>query len=425
MRGISHDPSESVRGLQQLLVSDKKRIGFLFGAGTSLAKKKNCNAKTIPAIGDMTKIIEDKLSANPAYKEAIKQIKEEIEENHYNVESFLSNIESKASIIGNGKLNGLTKDDFSQLILETKKEIIEIVSIHKEILEDNCLGDLIHIDFAEWIGRANRRYPIEIFTTNYDFLFEIGLEKKAIPYYDGFTGSFEPFFNSDSVEKLDFLPNQTKLWKIHGSLGWKLDDINKRVLRKESTKEDILIYPSILKYNNSRKQPYIALMDRLSNYIKQPDTILIVCGYSFGDEHINERILTALKSNVLAHVYVFYYDKYWDNKERGYTLTEDSYIVNLAKENSNLSVFGCRNAIIGSQYGLWKLKKEPDKEDTININLYFDEDGPVNENEEKNVENLGTEKYSGEGELILADFASFTKFIKSMICDTKGESNDY
>ncbi|PKL77869.1 MAG: hypothetical protein CVU99_09090 [Firmicutes bacterium HGW-Firmicutes-4] len=425
MRGITHDPLESVRGLQQLLISDKKRIGFLFGAGTSLAKKKNCNTKTIPAIGEMTKIIEDKLSANPAYKEAIKQIKEEIEENHYNVESFLSNIESKASIIGNGKLNGLTKDDFSQLILETKKEIIEIVSIHKEILKDNCLGDLIHIDFAEWIGRANRRYPIEIFTTNYDFLFEIGLEKKAIPYYDGFTGSFEPFFNSDSVEKLDFLPNQTKLWKIHGSLGWKLDDKSKRVLRKEPTKEDILIYPSILKYNNSRKQPYIALMDRLSNYIKQPDTILIVCGYSFGDEHINERILTALKSNVLAHVYVFYYDKYWDNKERGYTLTEDSYIVNLAKENSNLSVFGCRNAIIGSQYGLWKLKKEPDKEDTININLYFDEDGPVNENEEKNVENLGTEKYSGEGELILADFASFTKFIKSMICNTKGESNDY
>ena len=39
MNIISYDPSEYIRGLQQLLVSDKKRIGFLFGAGTSLAKK--------------------------------------------------------------------------------------------------------------------------------------------------------------------------------------------------------------------------------------------------------------------------------------------------------------------------------------------------------------------------------------------------
>lgn len=33
------DPSEYIKGIQQLLISDKKRIAFLFGAGTSLAKK--------------------------------------------------------------------------------------------------------------------------------------------------------------------------------------------------------------------------------------------------------------------------------------------------------------------------------------------------------------------------------------------------
>ena len=37
------DPSEIVKGIQQLLVSDKKKIAFLFGAGTSIAKK---NKKT-------------------------------------------------------------------------------------------------------------------------------------------------------------------------------------------------------------------------------------------------------------------------------------------------------------------------------------------------------------------------------------------
>lgn len=34
------DPSEYIKGIQQLLISDKKKIGFLCGAGTSLAKKK-------------------------------------------------------------------------------------------------------------------------------------------------------------------------------------------------------------------------------------------------------------------------------------------------------------------------------------------------------------------------------------------------
>ena len=32
---ITHDPREFIRGLQQILISDSKRIGFLFGAGTS------------------------------------------------------------------------------------------------------------------------------------------------------------------------------------------------------------------------------------------------------------------------------------------------------------------------------------------------------------------------------------------------------
>ena len=39
MADLNHDPTEYIRGIQQILISDKKRIGFLFGAGSSLAKK--------------------------------------------------------------------------------------------------------------------------------------------------------------------------------------------------------------------------------------------------------------------------------------------------------------------------------------------------------------------------------------------------
>lgn len=417
---MTHDPSEKIRGLQQLLVSDKKKIAFLFGAGTSLAKKNN-DSIIVPAIGKMTSDIETELNKKSKYNAAINEIRQEIESKKlsYNVESLLSNIGQKIQIIGDGNLNKLGKNDFDSLMSEIKKQIREIVSIHKQILEnDEKLENLIHVDFAEWIGRANRKYPIEIFTTNYDYLFELGLEEKNIPFYDGFTGSYMPFFNSESIEDMNFIPNQTKLWKIHGSLGWHFDDKTKKVWRKEPDGEDILIYPSILKYNESKKQPYTALMDRLTNFLKQPDTVLITCGYSFGDEHINERIITALNTNTSAHVLALYYDILREKGIRdGYALTEDSNPSKLAKANGKLSIYGCRNAVIGGQYSKWKLKREPDKDDTININLYFDEDGFSNLDDTKGEEKKGDETWTGEGELLIPDFSKFVNFLQSMILE--------
>jgi hypothetical protein len=387
------DPVEYVRGLKQLLASDKKRIGFLFGAGTSLAKK-NSESITIPTIISMTENIEKELSKENNFRNVVSEIKEEIGEENFNIESFLSNIESKRNVIGKGNLNGLDKDGFDKLIENVKKQIINIISVHKEIIEKDSIKNLIHVDFAEWIGRADRKYPIEIFTTNYDYLFELGLENKSIPYYDGFTGSFNPFFNSNSIENMKFLPNQTKLWKIHGSLGWKL--IDKKVLRKDSNQEDILIYPSVLKYDNSRKLPYISLMDRLSNFLKQSDTILIILGYSFGDEHINERIITALNSKTTAHVFVLFYDKIGKDN---YSLKESSVIAKLAMENSKLTVLGFKNAVIGSIYGEWKIKKNYENED---IKDFFEL------------------KESDDGELILSDFSKFVNFLLSMTLETGG-----
>ncbi len=415
---IVHDPSEYIRGLQQLLISDKKKIAFLFGAGTSLSKK-SINSPTVPAIREMTKTISEKLNEVDKTKKAINEIKLEIESigNVYTVETLLSNLEQKKEIIGNGELNGLTKKEIAELIAQIKKEIQNIVSVHKKIKKEE--GNIVHVDFASWIIRANRKHGVEIFTTNYDYLFELGLESQNIPYYDGFTGSYQPFFNAESIEDLSFLSKQTKLWKIHGSLGWHLDEKSNNVWRKDSDDNDILIYPSTAKYNNSKKQPYISLMDRLTNFLKQPDTVLITCGYSFSDEHINERILTALCSNPFAHVYALIYDIVWKEVEKNkfmkeYSLTEDSALTKLASSNRKISILGCRSAVIGCQFGAWQLKREPSKDDTPNITTYFDEDAFDDEQEIK-VEKIGAEKWTGKGELILPDFSNFVKLLKEMI----------
>jgi hypothetical protein len=357
-------------------------------------------------------IVENVNKVDAKYKTALEEIKVELGEKNFNIETILSNLEQKHSIIGGGTLNSLIKTDFDNLIIEIKKNIKKIVSVHKDehgiIASKDIVQELVHSDFANWIGQAERKYPIEIFTTNYDFLFELGLENKEVPYYDGFCGSLRPFFNSESVEDLNFLMNQTKLWKIHGSLGWHFDKDTEKILRVSTDDDDILIYPSSLKYKDSKKQPYESLLDRLSNFLRQDDSILITCGYSWGDEHINSRLISALKTNTTSHVIALMFDKYD-------LLKEEDKVVQLGKDHSKISIYGTRSAVIGGNWGGWKLKTEPSKDDTVNVNLFFDEDAFENINDELNKEFLGQEIWSGKGEFKLPDFGSLVKFLNNMI----------
>ena len=101
---IYFDPSEIMRGIRQLLISDKKRIGFLFGAGTSLAKKE-LDSPTVPAIGKLTELVSNELKEH--YADALSSIKQDIEDGNlsFNVETLLSNVEEKINVVGKGSLN--------------------------------------------------------------------------------------------------------------------------------------------------------------------------------------------------------------------------------------------------------------------------------------------------------------------------------
>ena len=421
---IYFDPSEIMRGIRQLLISDKKRIGFLFGAGTSLAKKEQ-DSPTVPAIGKLTELVSNELKERNA--DALTSIKQDIEDSNlsFNVETLLSNVEEKINIVGKGSLNGLDKPNFIALRDQIKQCILKEVAVHKYINITNVeqLNKMIQVDFASWIQNANRKYGVEIFTTNYDYLFEIGLEHCEVPYYDGFSGSYQPFFNSQSVESLTYLQSQTKLWKIHGSLG--LQQITPgKVVRVPSERDCMLIYPSILKYADSKKQPYASFMDRLNLFLKQDDAVLFVCGYSFGDEHINERIISALKSNSDAHVYVFFYDIVWENSCKINSFTEKHPLAKLAKECNKITVLASKYAVQGTKFGEWKLKREPSREDSIDINLYFDEDAPYDDSLPLKQERQGDELWTGKGELTVINFTKFVEFLQNMIPYERGEKDE-
>ena len=157
-------------------------------------------------------------------------------------------------------------------------------------------------------------------------------------------------------------------------------------------------------------------MDRLSAFLKQDDGILFTCGYSFNDEHINEKIISALKTNTTSHVIALIYDKYKnENKETKYSLQEDCPITKIAKSNPKISVYGFRDAIVGRKQGKWKLRKEPAKDATPVLNLYFDEDAPTTDTQEVGEVKPETKLWAGTGEFTLADFARFVQFLNSLI----------
>ena len=89
--------------------------------------------------------------------------------------------------------------------------------------------------------------------------------------------------------------------KLHGSIDWHLgeDDRVWRVRDGDLYPKKIsrvLIYPQSTKYLATQRDPFAAQFDLLRRSLgTQEENVLAICGYSFGDEHINQEIELALQ----------------------------------------------------------------------------------------------------------------------------------
>ena len=104
-----------------------------------------------------------------------------------------------------------------------------------------------------------------------------------------------------------------------------------------------VIHPSHLKYQESRRLPYLAMIDRLRAFLRRPTATLVLCGYSFRDDHINEVIVQGLQSTQTAIAFALMYD----------TITESPHAVALARRRSNLSVLARDGAVVSGQKSIW------------------------------------------------------------------------
>lgn len=158
---------------------------------------------------------------------------------------------------------------------------------------------------ALFAGRANleRRSKISFFTTNYDTLLEDALSMEGKACVDGFTGGAVAYWNPDREfsQPARGGASANKVVKLHGSVDWSRDDSQKLLRNRYGVKylsdpAQILIYPQATKYVETQKDPFATLFAEFRSALKHnEDNVLCVCGYSFGDNHINAEILAALK----------------------------------------------------------------------------------------------------------------------------------
>ncbi len=339
-----HDPVRQISFIQQALSQNRKPIGFFLGAGCPLSIRVNEreeDGKTVtdPLIWDvagLTKVIAEQLSskdgANPSTWDKIVKIVTDDGGDGGNIELLLSRIRVFASVAG------------AELIA-LDKNVCDVIS--KEVTRALPTKDSPYHNLAIWSRSIRRERPVHLFTTNYDLLMEQALEESSAPYFDGFIGARKAFFDLGAVEDEDLLPPRwTRLWKIHGSLNWRLENETDVVRTDQKTdKQSYLIYPSHLKYDQSRKMPYLAMLDRLKAFLLAPSSLLFICGYSFADEHINDVICRSLEANPTAHVFAFVHG---DLEAERYKLA-----CHCALATPNLSLLGFDKAIIGRTSGDW------------------------------------------------------------------------
>ncbi len=344
----SFDPATETQKLRDHLASHDKPIAFLFGAGTSAAVEATDGKPLVPAIAELTRRCASAVEAlNGPYKSAWEMVVASLPDDQRTIEDILSRVrQMRDAVLPGDKLAGLERDGLTTLEAEIQKAISREARPERKRFP----RELPHRALARWIGRVDRQTPVEIFTTNYDTLIERALEDEWVPVFDGFVGAFRPFFWPASLTRDAMAPGRrwTRLWKIHGSVTWALADgpDGTRIVRREEQESGELILPSLRKYEESRKQPYVAMMDRLRRVLcDREDAILVTCGYSFGDQHINEVIFEALDANPRVHVFALSHSDPPD----------ESPLLKAARARPSILVFGRAKAIVGGQAGTWEL----------------------------------------------------------------------
>lgn len=197
-------------------------------------------------------------------------------------------------------------------------EIINEQVVLREALElkiaEACRLELQHhAPHKDFLNKITARKPndprVQLFTTNYDLLFEQAAIEGGFVVIDGFSFT-QPrkfsgrYFDFDIVnrertrvkQEESFISKVFHLYKLHGSLNWVKDKFG-NIEQEDNPNEPLIIYPASEKYESSYEQPYFEMMSRFQQALRKENTLLVVIGFGFQDKHIQNVIIEAVEQN--------------------------------------------------------------------------------------------------------------------------------
>ena len=393
-----HDAARHTEYLRQALRQDKSPIGFFLGAGcpVSIHVVPEGDTETqplIPDIAGMTSYVRQELEGSERADD-FKKLTATFDATSPapNLEELLSAVRALAAVAGTGTVHGLDHTALTGLEKQISASVVQLAAVSLPPYETPYRA------LAAWAGAVSRLKPIEVFTTNYDLLLEQALEEVRVPYFDGFVGVRHPFFDVAAIEHDEVPSRWVRVWKLHGSINWRQEDEG-GVTRAAGTSDSSygLIHPSHLKYEESRRMPYLAMIDRLRAFLRVRGACLLICGYSFNDEHLNEVLIQGLEGNPTAAAFGLMFGD----------LSEYGRARALALRRSNLSLLAADSAIVGTHEAPW----EPPTSEVATA--------PVDEGTEQNQETAALPLFA------LGDFAAFGSMLSEMIGERPAAATDH
>ncbi|MBS9525249.1 SIR2 family protein [Litoribacter alkaliphilus] len=177
--------------------------------------------------------------------------------------------------------------------------------------------------FCKWIASLSKRSVLRIYTLNYDRIFKILLERNGVSLFEGFDcGENIPVGESlrANVPKILKDNDCNCHYNLHGSAYWEVLNLDKNHLPNpeivltsgpnlpinnnpasfQVEKGKTLLVTNIItgyqKVQKTNITPYRQMYSAFDDDCCFADEIFII-GYSFGDEHINQSLKTAIRYN--------------------------------------------------------------------------------------------------------------------------------
>lgn len=248
-----------------------------------------------------------------------------------NVELLLDRLEIAAADVKRRGDNAFS-DALDEHRHQLRKAVIRAAILSEDLWHEpsKALEDVSFGPHRTFVSRLiGNRQPGQaapwVFTTNYDLAVEWTAEALGVHCANGFVGlhnrAFRPssfdlgFRNVQARGEARFGAYNVYLGKMHGSISW-YTDINADVVERagpatwdtvdkfqnSATPNDwpgFMILPGASKFVQTTGFVYGEIIRRFTQFLSTPNACLIISGYSFGDDHINRIIISALQNPIL------------------------------------------------------------------------------------------------------------------------------